>query len=176
MRSQVCSDIPAHRLAVQAGFDGAAPWTSADAQAQVGSNRPNVVACPRGSPCLPDWQLRCWLLPPPPYSAAPPPTPAHPNPPPIPPLPPCPLQVVKKGVQSNLLVAYMFHEVDEAAEAVEEGQTDAKTGERNACGLAGSKREAWCGPAGTQARHASPGAAPDIKAVRNSRVLVRNYK
>ncbi|KAL4442400.1 hypothetical protein ABPG77_004984 [Micractinium sp. CCAP 211/92] len=55
---------------VRAGFDGAAPWTSADAQAQV----------------------------------------------------------VKKGVQSNLLVAYMFHEVDEAAEAVEEGQTDAKTG------------------------------------------------
>lgn len=105
-----------------------------------------------------------------------PPLPTHPNPPPIPPLPPCPLQVVKKGVQSNLLVAYMFHEVDEAAEAVEEGQTDAKTGERNACGLAGSKREAWCGPAGTQARHASPGAAPDIKANRNSRVFVRNYK
>ncbi|PSC73557.1 Fe-assimilating 1 [Micractinium conductrix] len=37
-------------------------------------------------------------------------------------------QVVKKGVQSNLLVAYMFHEVDEAHEELEEGLTDPKTG------------------------------------------------
>ncbi|KAL4447917.1 hypothetical protein ABPG75_005136 [Micractinium tetrahymenae] len=55
---------------VRAGFDGTAPWTTIDAQAQV----------------------------------------------------------VKKGVQSNLQVAYMFHEVDEAAEGVEEGETDAKIG------------------------------------------------
>lgn len=55
---------------VQAGFDGTAPWTAIDAQAQV----------------------------------------------------------VKKGIQSNLQVAYMLHEVDEAAEAVEAGETDAATG------------------------------------------------
>ena len=29
------------------------------------------------------------------------------------------LQIVKKGVQSNLLVAYVLHEVDEGAEKVE---------------------------------------------------------
>lgn len=39
------------------------------------------------------------------------------------------MQVVKKGTQANLLVAYMFHEVDEAEEGVEEGSTDSATGE-----------------------------------------------
>ncbi|EFN56499.1 expressed protein [Chlorella variabilis] len=33
-------------------------------------------------------------------------------------------QIVKKGIQSNLQAAYMFHEVDEAAEAVEAGEID----------------------------------------------------
>lgn len=65
-------------------------------------------------------------------AVAPPPLLTSPAVPPLPrpAVPPLPvLQVVKKGVQSNLLVAYMFHEIDEAAEAVEAGETDAKTGE-----------------------------------------------
>ncbi|KAI3427249.1 hypothetical protein D9Q98_007183 [Chlorella vulgaris] len=33
-------------------------------------------------------------------------------------------QIVKKGIQSNLLTAYMFHEVDEAVEEIEAGETD----------------------------------------------------
>lgn len=37
-------------------------------------------------------------------------------------------QVVKKGIQSNLLVAYMLHEVDEAAGLTEEKATDAAEG------------------------------------------------
>lgn len=37
-------------------------------------------------------------------------------------------QVVKKGTQSNLLVYYMFHEVDEGLEAIEAGKLDAVTG------------------------------------------------
>jgi hypothetical protein len=40
----------------------------------------------------------------------------------------CP-QVVKKGIQSNLLVSYLFHEVDEAEEGVEEKQTNTASGE-----------------------------------------------
>ncbi|KAI7835721.1 hypothetical protein COHA_010375 [Chlorella ohadii] len=37
-------------------------------------------------------------------------------------------QVVKKGTQSNLLVYYMFHEVDEGLEAIEAGRLDAAKG------------------------------------------------
>ncbi|PRW57721.1 Fe-assimilating 1 [Chlorella sorokiniana] len=37
-------------------------------------------------------------------------------------------QVVKKGTQSNLLVYYMFHEVDEGLEAIEAGKLDAAKG------------------------------------------------
>lgn len=37
--------------------------------------------------------------------------------------------MVKKGTQSNLLVYYMFHEVDEGLEAIEAGRLDAAKGE-----------------------------------------------
>lgn len=38
------------------------------------------------------------------------------------------MQVVKKGTQSNLLVYYMFHEVDEGLEEIEAGRLDAAEG------------------------------------------------
>lgn len=37
--------------------------------------------------------------------------------------------MVKKGTQSNLLVYYMFHEVDEGLEEIEAGKLDAAEGE-----------------------------------------------
>jgi hypothetical protein len=40
------------------------------------------------------------------------------------------LQIVKKGIQSNLLTAYMFHEVDEAVEEIEAGETDPAGGKQ----------------------------------------------